>query len=565
MKRYGWARGGDINAFFGLMLDNVAVMILLFTLVSSSAPLAQQEKDRQIRFTPGFVLTRMVPGTAVGVLLGDLVYTVLAFRLARRTGREDVTAMPLGLDTPSTIGIPFLVLLPALNEGYFHVSERDHEQAMAFAWHVGVVILALVGVFKIICAPLGNAVRRLVPRAGLLGSLAAIALALISVLPLAQEGIAAVPLVGMTALALILWTLVAHRALPGRFPGALAAVLLGVIVYQVGRLAESAGGWPLVPPPEHVSGAVAWEPAALVSFYGNHSLDWWERVFVFALGKLPVVLPFALATIVGGIDCTESAAAAGDEFDTSRILLTEGVASLVAGLLGGVIQTTPYIGQPAYKKMGGRAAYTLATALFVGGVGYFGGFQYLFEWLPRAALFPILVFVGLEITAQSFHATPTRHYPALALAMMPALAYLITIPLNMALGVHDPDPSARSLVQTLRCLAGGFIITSLLWAAALAMLIDGRLVRSALYFGLAGLFALFGIIHSPLRNEQIDLPGRVLAQVPEAFQEAIRYQTPYHWAGAYALVVLLLLLLALIPVRQSRDQEAGEIPGKLES
>ncbi len=547
MKRYGWARGGDVNAFFGLMLDNVTVMVLLFTLVSSSAPLAQQEKDGQIRFTPSFVLTRMIPGTALGVLLGDLVFTWMAFRLAKTTGRDDVTAMPLGLDTPSTFGIPFLVLLPALNEGYFHGSAHDHEQAMAFAWHVGLVVLALVGVFKIVCAPLGNAVRRLVPRAGLLGSLAAIALALIAFLPLAQDGIAAVPLVGMTALTLILWTLVAHRPLPGRFPGALAAVLLGVIVYQVGRFAESAGGWPLVPPPEHVGDGLAWEPAALVSFYSTHSLDWWRHVLVFALGKLPVVLPFALATIVGGIDCTESAAAAGDEFDTRGILLTEGVASLVAGLLGGVIQTTPYIGQPAYKKMGGRAAYTLATALFVGGVGYFGGFNYLFEWLPRAAMFPILVFVGLEITAQSFHATPVRHYPALALAMLPALAYLITIPLGMALGVRDPDPPARLLVQTLRCLAGGFIITSLIWAAALAMLIDGRLVRAALYFALAGVFALFGVIHSPLRNEQIDLPARVLAQVPESFQEAIRYQTPYHWAGAYGLVVLMLLLLALAP------------------
>ena len=87
----------------------------------------------------------MIPGTALGVLLGDLVYTWMAFRLARRTGRDDVTAMPLGLDTPSTFGVAFLVLLPALNEGYFHVAGRDHEQAMAFAWHVGLVILVLVG------------------------------------------------------------------------------------------------------------------------------------------------------------------------------------------------------------------------------------------------------------------------------------------------------------------------------------------------------------------------------------------------------------------------------------
>jgi AGZA family xanthine/uracil permease-like MFS transporter len=553
MKRYRWARSGDINAFFGLMLDNVTVMVLLFGLISSAAPIERQEKDGQIRFAPRFVLTHMIPGTALGVLLGDVVFTLLAFRLARRTGRDDITAMPLGLDTPSTFGIAFLVLLPALNEGYFHVAPRDHEQAMAFAWHVGVVVLVLTGLFKIICAPLGNAVRRLVPRAGLLGSLAAIALALIAFLPLAQDGIAAVPLVGMTALTLILWTLIAHRELPGRFPGALAAVLLGVFVYQICRLAAAMGGPDLVPPPEQSDGAVSWQPTALVSFYYGHSFAWWERVFVYALGKLPVVLPFALATIVGGIDCTESAAAAGDEYDTGGILLTEAVASLAAGLLGGVIQTTPYIGHPAYKKMGGRAAYTLATAVFVGVVGYFGGFNLLFAWLPRAALFPILVFVGLEITAQSFHATPARHYPALALAMLPALAYLTLIPLNMALGLRDPDAAALSVVQTLRCLAGGFLITSLIWAAALAMLIDGRLVRAAFSFLLAGVFALFGVIHSPLRNEQIDLPRRVLEQVPETFQEAICYQTPYHWAGAYALVVLLLLLLALVPGKETNE------------
>ena len=109
------------------------------------------------------------------------------------------------------------------------------------------------------------------------------------------------------------------------------------------------------------------------------------------------MLPFALATVVGGIDCTESAAAAGDEFDTRSILWTEGIASIIAGLAGGVIQNTPYIGQPAYKTMGGRAAYTLATALLIGLAGWLGWFAQIFEWLPEAACFPILVFVGLEI------------------------------------------------------------------------------------------------------------------------------------------------------------------------
>ena len=59
----------------------------------------------------------MIPGTALGVVAGDLVYTWLAFRLARRSGRSDVTAMPLGLDTPSTIAVGTLILLPSLKHG----------------------------------------------------------------------------------------------------------------------------------------------------------------------------------------------------------------------------------------------------------------------------------------------------------------------------------------------------------------------------------------------------------------------------------------------------------------
>src|SRR5260370_1309077 len=73
-----------------------------------------------------------------------------------------------------------------------------------------------------------------VPRAGLLGSLAAIALTLIAFLPMLLHGIATVPLVGLISLVVILLTLVAHRQLPFKFPGALAAVLIGVVIYWAG-------------------------------------------------------------------------------------------------------------------------------------------------------------------------------------------------------------------------------------------------------------------------------------------------------------------------------------------
>jgi AGZA family xanthine/uracil permease-like MFS transporter len=547
--RYAWARRGDINAFFGLILDNVAVMSLLLLVITTGS----------ICFTRDFVFRQMIPGTALGVVAGDLVYTWLAFRLARRSGRADVTAMPLGLDTPSTFAVATLILMPALDFGVKQL-QYDGEQAMFFAWHVGAVLLVMIGICKSIVAPLGTAVRKWVPRAGLLGSLAGIALALIALVPL-WEKIAAVPLVGLAVLIVILVALVAHHPLPGRMPGALAAVVLGTALYWSFHWLGPCLHATLVPPPAHQEVA-AWKLPEFFPPFAR-SWSWWRAVFVHAVEQLPVMLPFALATIVGGIDCTESAAAAGDEYDTRSILWTEGLASVLAGLFGGVIQTTPYIGQPAYKAMGGRAAYTLATALFIGLAGGLGWFAHLFEWLPAVACFPILVFVGLEIGAQSFRATPARHYAALALAILPALAYMALIPLDRALGRDgQPAPEAASAILALRCLASGFIVTSLLWASALAEVLDRHMFRAAAYLGVAAVGSLVGIIHSPLTPAVIGWPwdvyARMLAKMPQT--PDILSQSPYHWAGGYVLAAGMLMLIGRTSGRVGQDRAASAGP-----
>ena len=260
-----------------------------------------------------------------------------------------------------------------------------------------------------------------------------------------------------------------------------------------------------------------------------------------AVHYLPIVIPFALATVVGGIDCTESAAAAGDEYDTRLVIGVEGVATLLAALCGGVIQTTPYIGHPAYKAMGGRSAYTLATALFVGGAGLIGYFGYLYLVIPKAAIFPILIFIGLEITAQSFHATPSRHYAALALACVPAMAKLVMMFANSLLGQVGKtiDSLAAPLpeqLQTMQMLASGFIVTSLLWGSALAAIIDRRLRVASVYFAVAGICSLFGIIHSPFPDERLVIPWNLGEDLPQAAAG----QTPFVMAASYLVVALML-------------------------
>src|SRR6185503_16649476 len=152
--------------------------------------------------------------------------------------------------------------------------------------------------------------------------------------------------------------------------------------------------------------------------------------FTRALKYLPISIPFGLLTVVGGINVTESARVAGDDYDTQDILLTEAIATLVAGLCGGVAQSTPYIGQPAYKRMGARAGYTVLTGLFIGLGGMLGYVSFFVEIIPRAVLAPILIFVALDIVAETFIACPARHAAAVAFAFFPTVARLISIRLE---------------------------------------------------------------------------------------------------------------------------------------
>src|SRR6059036_2491104 len=401
-KKYDWFVLGDVNGFFGLMFDNLTVLSFLAgTLVFV------------FKFPADIVYTRMFPGTAFGVLVGDLVYTWMAFQLAARTGSRTVTAMPLGLDTPSTIGMALVVLGPAFvglkAEG---MAPRD---AAMMTWYIGMATMVFMGLLKLVLSFVGPWVQKAVPQAGLLGSLAGAGLALIGYIPIVE--ILGLPIVGMTALGIILYALVAGIRLPKNFPGVFAAVLIGSALYYTLAPMGLAGGKYTAPSPELHFGF----PIPTLDFI---------KGFVPALKYLPIAIPFGLLTVIGGINVTESARVAGDDYNTREILLTEAVSTLVAGVCGGVAQSTPYIGQPAYKQMGSRAGYTLLTGLFIGLGGMLGYIGFIVQLIPRAVLAPILIFVALEITCQAFLACPARHAPAVAFAFFPSVARLLQIELS---------------------------------------------------------------------------------------------------------------------------------------
>ncbi len=331
-QRYRWAQIGDVNSFFALMLDNIAGLFLLVSLL-----------HKTFDFPIDFALRYMVPGTAIGVLIGDLAFFFLALRLAKTSGSHQVTAMPLGLDTPSTFGMIFFVLGPAYRAALGQGTEFSPEQMQAaamHAWQIGICCIFVSGVFKLFCALGSDWLRRSIPRAGLLGSLAAIALVIISFLPLLE--ILHYPLIGLISMSIILTALVGRVPLPFKLPGAVGGLVVAGGIYGIMHVTGLLGP----------SESLDFDPA--VGLFPTEWLQalnfgWWSAMGD-TVNYLPIVIPFAVATIVGGIDCAESASAVGDHYSTGSVIAIEALATLLASFCGAVIQTTPYIGHPAYKR-----------------------------------------------------------------------------------------------------------------------------------------------------------------------------------------------------------------------
>src|SRR5262249_46179714 len=133
---------------------------------------------------------------------------------------------PFGIDPPSLFGLVFGVLGPAL------LLTGDP----MLAGKIGRTVTVAMGALKLVLSFAGDHVRRIVPRAALLGSLAGVAALLIAFLPALK--VFADPLVGLTSLTIVLVALLGQVRLPWGMPGAFAAVLAGSAIFWIRAASE---------------------------------------------------------------------------------------------------------------------------------------------------------------------------------------------------------------------------------------------------------------------------------------------------------------------------------------
>jgi AGZA family xanthine/uracil permease-like MFS transporter len=485
--------GGDLDGFFGLAVDNLIQFLLILGLCGGV-----------LGFERALLLDSVLPGAAVSMLVGNLYYARQARLLAARTGRGDVTALPYGINTVSLFAYVFLVMLPvkvtALAAG------ASAAGAARTAWQIGLAACFLCGAIELVGAPLADWVRRNTPRAALLATLAGIAISFIAI-DFAVRTFQ-MPLLALLPLAVILTTYFAELRLPLRVPGGAWAVGLGT---AAAWLLSAAGQ------PSPVSRAALHDATATLGVHLPLPVvgDLWAGLTHPLMGQfmVPVIVPMGLFNVLGSLQNLESAEAAGDAYPTAPCLAMNGVGSVVAALFGSCFPTTIYIGHPGWKALGARAGYSVLNGVFFVLVALFGLSHLISALVPIEAGMAIVLWIGLVITAQAFQAVPAAHAPAVALGLFPAITGWGVLILTQTLGAAgivagQPGLAAQVLgradafaltglhLEGLTALSQGFMLTSLVWAAASALLIDRRLMSAARFMLLGAALSYFGFIHA---------------------------------------------------------------------
>lgn len=464
-----WWTRGDTNAFFGLGF-NILVNVLTLTGLMIGV----------IAVPAGDVLGTVLPALGVALILGNLYYTFLARRLAKRENRSDVTALPYGPSVPHMFIVVFVVMLPV------YLNTDDAVQA----WSAGLAWAFMIGVIVMIGAFVGPYIRKLTPRAAMLGTLAGISITFISMRPAAQMWEAA--WIGLPVLAIILIGFFTDVKLPFGIPVGLAALLVGTAIGWI-------GGYMSAPDVGQAFSDIAVGIPDLrldLLFSGLSNLA----------PLLGTAIPLGVYNFTEAMSNVESAAAAGDNYNLRSVLLADGAGAVVGSAFGSPFPPAVYIGHPGWKDAGGRASYSLASGLMIGIFCFVGLFGILDALLPVPAIVPILLYIGLLIGAQAFQAVPRLHAIAVVAAILPNLAEWAKTQVDNALNAAGTSASevgmealngAGVVYEGLKTLGEGAVLVGLILGTMVTFILDKKFRYAAIAATVGAALSFIGLIHAP--------------------------------------------------------------------
>ena len=465
---------GDWNAFFGFGTNILVNMLVLTGLLRFVLKMPDE-----------LVFGRVLPAVGLMLLLSTTYYAYLAYKLAKETGRDDVCALPSGVSVPHMFVVVFVIMLP------IKLQTGDPVKA----WEAGLAWVFIQGFLLMIGGFIAPFIRKLTPRAALLGTLAGVSVAFISMRPALEMFMT--PLIGIPCFGIILASWFGNVRYYKGIPAGLVAIAVGTLIaWGSTALGLNIGGMTV----EALANSVAGFGFSLPIPAFNHTFSGFEFLGII----LVTAIPFGIYDLVEAMDNVESAAAAGDSFPTTRVLTADGVISTIGCLMGNPFNLAVYLGHPGWKSMGGRIGYSAATGVMVATLAWTGIIPVIVSLIPIVAISPILLYIGMLIGAQAFQETPRSHAPAIILALVPHVAAWGKVQIDNVLGAAGTNAAAVGmdklaqvgvLYEGLAVLGGGAILGGLVLGAMGAFILDRKFDKAAA-FALAGAVLTFlGFMH----------------------------------------------------------------------
>ena len=478
---------GDWNALFGFGTNILVNMLVLTGLLRFV-----------LKMPDSLVFGRILPALGLMMCLSTLYYAYLAYRLAQKTGRNDVCALPSGVSVPHMFIVTFVIMLPIT------IKTGDPLKG----WSAGLVWVFFQSFILMIGGFIAPYIRKITPRAALLGTLAGVSVTFIAMRPALEMYMT--PQIGLVCFAIIMLGWFGGVTYFRNLPAGLIAIAVGMIIaWGSNLLGFGIGGLSM----KGVGDAFANFGFSVPIPAFNHVFSGFEFLGII----LVTAIPFGIYDLVEAMDNVESAEAAGDDYPTTRVLTADGVVSLIGCLMGNPFINAVYIGHPGWKAMGGRIGYSAATGLMVVVLSWFGIVAVLLALVPVVAISPILLYIGMLIGAQAFQTTPLKHAPAIVLAFTPHLAAWGKLQIDTMLGATVTAAQAAGLAADkvgevkaaaiaslpqqgvlyhgLEVMGGGSILGGLVLGAIGVFIIDREFAKAAA-FALAGaVMTWFGFMH----------------------------------------------------------------------
>ena len=466
---------GDWNAFFGFG-TNILVNLLVLTGLLRYV----------LKMPDEIVFGRILPATGLMLFISTLYYAWLAYKLAKETGRKDVCALPSGISVPHMFVVVFVIMLP------ISLTTGDPIKG----WEAGLTLVFVQSFVLMIGGFIAPYIRRITPRAALLGTLAGVSIAFISLRPALEMFMT--PIIGVVCFAIILLSWFGGVRYFKGIPAGLVAIAVGTLIaWGSTALGLNYGGLTL----EKLTQSVTSFGFSIPIPAFGHVFSGFEFIGVILI----TAIPFGIYDLVEAMDNVESAAVAGDSFPMTRVLTADGVISLIGCCMGNPFINAVYIGHPGWKAMGGRIGYSAVTGIAVLVLCWLGIIAMFSSFIPIVAISPILLYIGMLIGSQAFQESPKIHAPAIIVALMPHLAAWGKLQIDNVLGAAGTNAATVGLdkleqvgvlYQGLSILGGGAILGGLMLGAITVFIIDRNFVKAAAFSLASGVMTFFGFMHS---------------------------------------------------------------------